>query len=576
MTYKTQTMVRGDVARTHVRAATWLLLGFGLFLAYTTFGMLPIEPLEGDGLGIANGAHQLATVGLDNTTLAYRYPVQSGTYAVVALLHQIAGVNTYVLLALISAFAALLLVLASAALLHRITGFPVGACGLVLLLFQEAYTTGYYGNSTVVAGFLVIAALWNAAPARGLPRLLLSGLLLGLGIWMRFDAVLVAPALLLLVHRGNWRQTITRTALVAGVTVVVALAALTLSGSSLQNILNSVGGHRELVSGSGGSLMLLENNDLRSHVTFFTGLVLLLIGLGCFHLLRTRQWQTLGTICLGTLPLYAAYTGAITTPKYLVYLLPFFACLALYAAPELAALYARHRTLAGLLLAGLCLLFVMQYVVGWEFSSSARPNLRKPTPTLVRLFSMTTPLPRIERVTWAIGAGSSATTGDGRRLLSGVLFAPIFQHHLKQQDNAEIAKLRRYLAGNGGDYRILTTEYYSYQLVLHLLLAQGYACQKQVDDRDYQTFVCRRGPDEARVVGRQVAGLGTPLAEMEAGAVGQIIDAMLARMDASTDETDILFVSSVPQEQEVFLSRAHTARRIGRYAVAVDLAYPMN
>ncbi len=86
--------------------------------------------------------------------------MQSGTYWLTVLFHNLTGADTFTVLSLLSALAAMLFILLSAALLSHITKIPLAICGLVLLLFQEAFTSGYYANSTILAAAFFVAALW--------------------------------------------------------------------------------------------------------------------------------------------------------------------------------------------------------------------------------------------------------------------------------------------------------------------------------------------------------------------------------------------------------------------------------
>ncbi len=89
---------------------------------------------------------------------------------------------------------------------------------------------------------------------------------------MRFDVLLVTPSILLLLHRGNWKQTLARTTLVAVTSGIVALAAIYLSGSGIRMILSSADSHRDSLSSiiRNPSSWLLSGGAIRSHMTFYT------------------------------------------------------------------------------------------------------------------------------------------------------------------------------------------------------------------------------------------------------------------------------------------------------------------
>jgi hypothetical protein len=541
---------------------------FGALFLYGLIGIFPIAPVEGDGVGIANGAAQIAEIGVEATTLAYRYNVQSGTYWLTAVVHNLTGAESYTVLALLSALAASVFILLSAALLSHITKIPFSVCGLVLLLFQESFTSGYYANSTVMAAVFLIAAFWVVTLGDKIYLLIVAGVLLGIGAWMRFDVPLVAPAILLLLHRGNWKQTLARTTLVAVISGLVALAAIYLSGSNIQAILSSAGSHRDSLSliRKNFNVLLLEGGDLRSHVAFYTPFLLLLIAIGIFHLVRQRSWLILGIPMLGSVPFYAAYLNAITTPKYLYYLIPFAALLALYALPEIQSLLSKHTFLGRSILLILLMLFIGQYIIGWQFSSSARPNLRQSYPSFFPLFSTSTPIKGVERITLVMGAGSSVTTADGRRLLSGIVFAPLFQYDQKSLINIEVGGLKRYIEQqNINPLNILTTQYSSQQVLLNLLLNSGYDCQRieDVPDLSYNRFACVQD-------GHQVQLTQKPIARMTQEEAKQAVDQMLSLVGTS----EVLFVSTNVLEQNLFAQKASTSTKINNYGLKLNFTIP--
>jgi hypothetical protein len=547
-----------------------LSLAFALLFAYVMFGVFPISGIEGDGLGIANGATQIATVGREATSLAYRYNVQSGTYALTVLLHRLTGIDTFTILSLLSALAGIVFILASAALLRRITAYPLVACGLVLLLFQEAFTSSYYANSTVIAASFFVSAFWIVTFGDDVFKLLLSGILLGLGAWMRFDVLLITPAILLLLHRGAWPRTFVRTAFVAAITGVTALLGLYLSGSGIRQVLASADSHRESLRGTIATpnflSRLLESNDLRSHATFYTALLAVLIVIGIIYGIHKREWRTLAFSLLGIIPFYGVYLGVITTPKYLYYLIPFAALLVLSAFSGLASLSTRHSLLSKIALLILIMLFMAQYVIGWQISSSARPYLRQSFPNFLTLFSTATSVRGIEEVSLVIGAGSSVSTGDGRRLLSGIAFAPLFQHHEKSLINAEVERFNRYLDTRAATpLHLLTTQYGSQQLLLNVLLKRGYDCRRKDETiaQIFHRFGCIKEGHEVNLTTGEIA-------QLEREEADRALDEMLAALQVR----ELVLVTIVPAERDLVLTHASDSRKINDFAYEIRLIAP--
>jgi hypothetical protein len=459
------------------RSKSLLGVVFALLVVYQAVGIFPLSPVEGDSLGIANGAVQAASSRLGPQPLAYRYSLQSGTYALVVAAHKISGLDTITAFSLLSAFCSVLFIFTSAALLRQVTACPFPVCGIVVLLFQEAFTGGYYANSTVIAAAFAVLALYILTLGNQVHMQVIAGVLLGLGVWARSDAILIAPACLALLLRGNLKQTILRTALVAFVTIAVALTAILLSGNDFNALLQSTTGYFGTEPGStpGLGIPLLGTADLKSHLAFFSILLLSLMVFGLIYLARASNWTLLGIFLLGVMPFFVVYAGRIASPKYMYYLLPFFCVPVLSALRKVYQFSTRRRALYSSVVIGLLLI---QYIVGLRVSFVTKPYVEEPYPTLLNLFTAETRIGTIERTSLALGAGTVVPTDDRERLSSGILFAPLTWYHNKSLLNAELAKLRSYLQNpDSNPLNVLTTHWHAKQLALNILLNDGYDCQ---------------------------------------------------------------------------------------------------
>ena len=539
----------------------WLpFAAFLALMAYESLGVFPISPVEGDGIGIANGAAQAAWAGLGPTPLSYRYSVQSGTYALIVMVHKLTGLDTLVAFSLLSAACAVLFTFVSAKLLTRIVGFAFPLCGVVVLLFQEVLTGGYYANSTVLAAAFSILALYVLATRERVHTQIVAGILLGVGAWMRFDAILVAPVSLLLLHRGDWRQTFGRNAIVAVTAIVVCTSAIYLSGGSIGAILPSTS--KYLTTEHSGTpdlaVPLLGAVTVKSHMSYFSVCLLFLIILGILYLLRTRDWYVLGLLVLGVVPFYVLLRGKITSPKYIYYLAPFF-CLPVLSAVRGVGLATRRRR--ALCLSAVIVLLISQYVGGLRLSFASKPYIAEPYPTFAYLFAIDPPVDAITQASVVVGSGTLITSPDGPRLSSGILYAPLMWHHQKSTLNAELTRFRFYLASRDDNpLFILAPLYQARQLVLHVLLDGGHDCTtthvKENWLGDYRYVTCTEGHRSVIVLHQQYSQRSF-----------EMIRAGLSLIDSPK----AVFVTRTDWELDLFLRHATNWRRICGFAYEMEI-----
>ena len=360
-------------------------------------------------------------------------------------------------------------------MLSRLCRYSFPTCGIMTLLFQEAFTGAYYPNSTIIAAAFGLTALYVSAVSNGRSGKILAGILLGAGIWMRFDAVFFIPPLLILPLRHNWRAAV-RSALTTGpATGLTAAAAIYASGSNLSRIVLTVQAHMKTPAGA---------LELRCYVAFFSLLCVFLILIGLLHLSRNRRWFELGLVASGVAPCLAFLSGSITTPKYMYYSIPFFALLALFGIDAIVRLRGwRRRALFGLAV----VLFLLQYVLGVRLSGPAFRSLGLGGPgagvgielPIVRWAS------RQAQAALVLGPGSWVHTHDGIRLTSGVLFSPLLWARRKELKKAEWAKADAYLKGlDQEDVRIHARSWDEAMILLRILLSAGYECARSVRSRD--------------------------------------------------------------------------------------------
>jgi len=244
------------------------------------------------------------------------------------------------------------LVAANAAILVRRYGVhPVYAC-LPALLFPGLFETAWFPNDNLLSAALSSTALllfWTR------PTLLVtaaSALLLGLAIACRTDAVLLAPAFLVLMwfELPTWPQRISRGLVAAPIVAAVPLLVYAAFGLHFLDILSLT--HRAGIA--------WDRHDPVTHLLHpplkgFSMPGLLLAAVGVVTIIQRRQWREI-MLCLAVPLVYAAAYGLMLTEvRYLLPLTPFFGILLVIGARAVLAATGRWRMLgrAALVVTGL-------------------------------------------------------------------------------------------------------------------------------------------------------------------------------------------------------------------------------
>ncbi|MFZ5819986.1 MAG: hypothetical protein ACOYYJ_08790 [Chloroflexota bacterium] len=469
---------------------------FIIFVAYLSIGFFPSAPIEGDGNGIANGAALMAVDGFGANDLSYRYEVQTGSYVLIVWLHNLTGLNTLSAFSLLSAISALVFIFFSSALVSRLTNVSFFTTGILLLLFQEAVTGGYYSNTTVIAAAFLMMALNCAAITKRTYTTIISGILLGISAWIRFDTILVVPVLALLLHRSSWTDTLRRFALILVIAVIVSTSAIYSSDSSYTAIIESFRGHiEEQYSGTQDlGVPFLGIADFKSHLSIFSMFSLSMFIVGLVQLILARKWYVLSIVLLGVIPFYTVYLGKITTPKYLYYFLPFFS---IVMVSTIASIQRASRLKQQFYVVFFSLLFLVQYVLGLQATFTTKPYIPTPFPTFTKLLTLHNPVKPLKDLSLVIGAGTYITTDDGNRLSSGILYAPLTWNNAKRNLVANLGNLTHYTTElSTQPLYILVDTWHGEQMMLNFLLNDGYDCTRWKDPQG-QRFTCK---NNSRVV----------------------------------------------------------------------------
>ncbi|MEO5806151.1 hypothetical protein [Devosia sp.] len=226
-------------------------------------------------------------------------------------------------LLMIAGFA--LLVLSSLALVRHWTRSPATIVVLILLLLPGLGESAFFYNDNVLSAALAAAALALAARRSGFPAIIGAGALFGAAVLTRSDALLMAPALaLLLVERHGFSLALfIRLALGLCMAALVETGALLAFGVTPLDVMRTVTGtvdlwHRDL--------------DLPRQLVqllAFGGLPIgVLAAIGCIIVIRRRNGLRMALL-IGVPALFLlVYWGKLWQARQLLLLTPFVACLA--------------------------------------------------------------------------------------------------------------------------------------------------------------------------------------------------------------------------------------------------------
>lgn len=411
----------------------WLLLGGAV--ANAALGWFPLIGVEGDDLAIACGAWQMAIVGRLEHALGARYDSQPLTTLLPAALQRAFGVPALEGLCLLTILGFVAVLAFGAPWIARQADVPVPLAGLALLLLPEVSVSSYYGNANMIAAGLLAVALFLAGRPSA-PAIFTAGVLYGVAVFVRLDALAVSLAFPILLWAGR-RRTAARLALFGGGAAAAAVVLLRLSDLSLAVVRAHLRAHE--------TQFLSEGLTLSMYLVSFPALTLLLGAWGAAALVRQRRWQPLLLAAAGTVPLMLAYRQGVVTPKYLLYALPFCAVLVACGLGQLAGGSGRWRLAGGLL----CLvLLVGQYALSG--------------------------LPRLDEY-------RSVVSHDGPRQRFALLYEPLAWHRWKTRLAAQQARaedvLCRYTTGHSQGL-ILTQDWLADKWVSYHLLHAGHTCLK--------------------------------------------------------------------------------------------------
>ncbi|MCS7238563.1 MAG: hypothetical protein NZ899_09865 [Thermoguttaceae bacterium] len=411
-------------------------------------------PVEGDDLGIATGVLVLVTTGDVFHPLLYRYHPQPGTYWLTAVAHALLGLGPAQSLALLALVSGLVLWWGSAAFTRGLAGIPWVLGAFTPLLIQELWVASYFGNSAMPAAAVVSLSLLLAhrpkdnggvskqkqrppGPHWEVFRAILAGILLALATWIRFDAVLLLPAVVWATWVGA-RLPIRTCAFLAAAFAIVLTLMIFYSRVSPAEI---------FVQGSSHVVHFAQlRQSLISWAAWGSVPFVILMILGLRRLWVGKAWEEFTLVSLGFVPPALVYGWNLTTPKYLLYIVPFTTRLACHGWLEVLKGSQITRRWLIVLLGGT---FGAQFLVG--------------------------PLTFIQLITgrnWTL-----AGTHDGPRRVEGLLWSPLDWYQAKTKIAEELPKIRSHLgelALHSEHLVFLTDDWFSSRWIRLYLLEEGF------------------------------------------------------------------------------------------------------
>jgi len=475
-----------------------LLLG-PLALAYCLWGVFPVTPFEEDGTAIAAGALLMGTGDLSERDgdLVYRYDAQPGAYALAGWGKRLLGLDPFAVLSWTSALSSCACLVLAGILLGRLTGCSLLACCGLLALFQETWASGFYPNSTMLAAPWLLSALLLSASARSRPLLLLAGASLAVGGWFRTDMGLISlsfPVLRFWLRgrdraEGAFREAFWDTAVIGASCLALLPILFAASRSSPFQALAFAKGHLLSAPLTTPALGIpwVGAASIKSHLAFFPLGPMLLFPVGLVLLARGRDRALMGLVLAGGLPMYLAYAGQATTPKYFFPLLPF-ALLPCLAAWRWA--WSLNRPCPWIKGTALACLLLSQPLLGFQASFRSKPWVGLPEPTVLTFLSKRIQEGPVRRAALVLGAGSLINTDDGPRLSSGTFFLPGSWRLLKEEHRNSLLRIERELLEPGRAQAqerprlcLVSGSTRGWRALLLTLLRQGYRLEEKTTNR---------------------------------------------------------------------------------------------
>lgn len=320
---------------------------------------------EGDAGNILAGAAQMARHVYH--PILYNYPVQPLTYEWLVFLIKLTRFDPAIISTLTAQLCLIGTLTIAYCVAHRYRSREFAVAFLaVLLAIHEIIINGSYYNTNIVAMFfLYLAGYLLVLNAGSWIHSIAAGVLVCAAFLFRLDIVLMIPALVLFVwHKKEYRNIVVFLSCFLFL-LPVSFQVLRISFSDIRGIANNHFGSLEQYSYPFQNLFLAVPFSIVG-LSFF----------GLCSFCRLRQWMLLVWVLAAVTPLFLFYFRGSTTPKYLLYVYPVFAWLALEGISYLKSY--RHRLFGNFLLLFFILFLAWQLIFSgaalYESHIAIKPN----------------------------------------------------------------------------------------------------------------------------------------------------------------------------------------------------------
>ncbi|MBI5422663.1 MAG: hypothetical protein HZA32_01165 [Opitutae bacterium] len=437
-----------------LRGAAWIACVALVLIA--SRGLWPIVPVEGDDQGVIFGVEGMVSSSPELLARRYLFPIQPGSYDVLAAAVRLTGVSAQTVFASATVFGAALFAVSGAGLLSAALSIPFVFALLAMLACQETVAAACYLNTSALAGGVALLSLVPFARRARRSLLLLGGVGLGVAGWLRGDALLVAPATLplLALHDGWGARALRDTALAAFVAIIAFLALRQLSGAPLSAAIATFAGRAP------------ESSTLRmtrdALLTLLSPALLLASLAGVVWLAARKKGTLLLLLAAGLIPTALAYRDALVSTKYLYYTIPFALLPGLLLLRTLLA-QRRRTTLALLALAA-----TADAVAGLRVLPSEARFFSAPPAAFSTSFVLGSRTIKV-----VLGGGDVIPNEDGFRLRTGHLFAAETWRREKLHQQARLAEIRAFVETHSSE-TLYFAGWLPEQLALRELFAAGF------------------------------------------------------------------------------------------------------
>lgn len=426
-----------------------------IVLLWLGFGYFPILNIEGDSALFSAGCERLYANGFKlPPDYFYQWDMQPLVGSlIVGVKYLFPFFSCEQIYNVLTIFCSLSYLFVASFFVSKLTTLRWEYSFLILILFPESYSIGYYSNTTIFAslvsllGFLIILKK---------PINAVSVILLGVAPLLRVDVLAIYPLVFFLFW---WQVDFKKSILYSGFYSISVLV-ISISGFCLldANPLNTFNHYQSLVDNNVPAFNF--ESFFKINASYYSIGIILLIVIGVTGLLKSKNYKLLSLSLLPVITLYylfGDFTGAAT--KHIHYLLPFVGLLVAFSIIELRKqLVLRKYALT----ITICTIIFLQSFIGVQFYPNSKPWISKSyavlnsRPKVVNLRS--TEVKQYGKLQLVFGAGQIIPTADELMLFSGNFFTPFYWHSIKTDELRERKIIEKLILESNDTLYFMTTQ----------------------------------------------------------------------------------------------------------------------